>query len=34
MIDKGFLLDVKNKNIAILGLGVSNLPLVRLLINE
>ncbi len=34
MIDKVFLLDVKNKNIAILGLGVSNLPLVRLLINE
>ena len=34
MIDKRLFNDVKGKNVAILGLGVSNLPLVRMLINE
>jgi UDP-N-acetylmuramoylalanine--D-glutamate ligase len=34
MIDKRLLDDVKNKRIAILGLGVSNLPLVRMLVSE
>ncbi|MBE6534736.1 MAG: UDP-N-acetylmuramoyl-L-alanine--D-glutamate ligase, partial [Ruminococcaceae bacterium] len=34
MIDQRLFCDVKGKNIAILGLGVSNLPLVRMLINE
>ena len=34
MIDERLLNDVKGKNVAILGLGVSNLPLVRMLIKE
>ena len=34
MIDKRLFNDVKGENVAILGLGVSNLPLVRMLINE
>ena len=34
MIDKKLLEDVKNKNVAILGLGVSNLPLVKMLVAE
>ena len=34
MIDKRLFNDVKGKNVAVLGLGVSNLPLVKMLINE
>ena len=34
MIDARLLNDVKGKNVAILGLGVSNLPLVRMLLTE
>ncbi len=34
MIDKRLLDDVKNKRVAILGLGVSNLPLVNMLVED
>ena len=34
MIDKRLLDDVKGKRVAILGLGVSNLPLVRMLLSD
>ena len=34
MIDKRFFEDIKDKNVAILGLGVSNLPLVKMLVCE
>ena len=34
MINAEFFNDVKGKRVAILGLGVSNLPLVRMLLNE
>ena len=34
MIDERLLNDVKGKSVAIMGLGVSNLPLVRMLVND
>ena len=34
MIDKRLLQDVMGKNVSVLGLGVSNLPLVKMLVNE